>query len=482
MNVTKQNKEELRRPDEYYVDKLNSTIRDSLTDDQYAILKIVEDVTHGTAKASFISRVIQCITSLSFIRCMGIFVWPVITQTVPSLIGLPTIGSLNPFGRSHEANDTFADIFGMTKMEFEKELIARKEKAESVLIDWYRGVVEERYDNDYGFVRVQGYGDGEIGISFNGLVREGRFSKFKDHKNLPSILTILSDIMEDVLDQRQPKPESERKKESGRRANGKRLRSLGGRAIEDTNRLTIEPDDRTESERSSNDDEIIAMFLDKIRSSLPSDNGGGGEAADLRGENPYEAFGLLFGTRLSGRIAEGLNDLGKSRFFAEENSKDDGDQEVLVDDVGNTRGIHSTENSSETKKAIYQDLDVGREAEKKKIRSGLVIRLPKIGEELVSRKITGSLASLGRKMNKQMSQLLPGITFVASFLIQMALAHAKAAASIAGMMSNMAFGSAMLSMLRQSVFGPSTEPKIKYVYDNEAVGHGITWPQHNYHG
>jgi len=49
---------------------------------------------------------------------------------------------------------------------------------------------------------------------------------------------------------------------------------------------------------------------------------------------------------------------------------------------------------------------------------------------------------------------------------------------MAGMISNMALASAMFGMIRQSIFG-SENPKIKYVYDNDKMGPGITWPHHH---
>ena len=416
---------------DYYVDRLNLTTKQSLTPEQYSILKIVEDLSIQSAKAGFMSKLFQCVRSLSFLRCMGIFVWPMISQNLPQL---PTLGSLNPFARSqnwHETSSTLNihQIFGLSTEEFESEFLHRKDKIENLLTDWYRSIVDEKYSNDYGILRIQGYGDGEIGISLKGPIkahqrtsRKGRVavSKFKDNKNLPSILTIISDIMEDVLESR-PTNDNDKRKDNGKRVS----KSIHDNDLESQS---------TKRSRLTNDDEIIAMFLNKIRPNVSDSEDEEVNKQYLTVEDAYDAFELLFGRRLSQRFAEKLNDLGtKKTFLGFEDSNEDS-----------------------------------------KIRTGLFLRLPKIDEDFV---ISRRHETSGRKVMKmEMSQVIPGVSFVISFFIQMFLAHARTAASVASMMSNMALGSAVVSMLRQSFFGPMTHPKIKYVYDNAPMGPGIAWP------
>lgn len=447
INITQQkNDGEQRNPGEYFVDSLNTTVKGSLTADQYRILEIVEDISSQTTKG-LMSQIWQCIRSLSFIRCMGIFVWPVITQNVPSLLGLPTLGSLNPFGRSEEASH-FQNIFGMRSGDFEKELIEKKDNIEGLLIEWYRGLVEKKFEKTYGFMRIHGHGDGEIGISFNSLGRTGRGARIKDHKNLPSILTIISDIMEDILEQNDSKTEYDKKKNSSKKDHFRRVKRLRAHPVVDgSNEVPIEGSRR----ESSNDDKIIAMFLDKLRSNLTNENGDAGDANNyLSIEDACKAFEVLFGTKLSEKMTEKLDMLSRKDLRSDGHAEDNRDR-------GKMDGKQKKNNDG----------------------SSLMLRLPQIDEEFMNREVTGGLIELGRKMNMEMSPLVPGITFLVSFFIQMFLSHARAAASVAGMMSNMALGSAMLSMLRQSFFGPMTNPKIKYVYDNAPIGPGITWPQYH---
>lgn len=511
INISKSEKILERRPEEnakeYFVDTLNHTVRNSLTADQYEILKLVEDLNEHTANRGFLSRVVQCILSLSFIRCMGIFVWPVITSIVPSLIGLPSLPAFPPglgiLGRATETE--VQHFFGMSTNDFEKELLTRKESMENILLNWYKIAMEDKFQIDLGFLKLTGYGNGEIGISFGGS-REGRATKIKDNKNLPSILTIISDIMEEVLDQR---PDNEKLKKDKE----KRERSLDDVQVANF-QLLQESDEYADIKRSINDDQIITMFLDKIKTNA-TDFADGDVAQFLNAENAYNAFSVLFGTRLNEKFASRL------KAFTEEHLKKDNPEKHMENPSAEELKViplkgeityefekESTESDEERKrehraKNEFRSLleyseklakEVSTEkiedpdnenrikdtesSSDKNIRSELRIQLPRLREDLMSRKITSAVVHFGRALKMKMNSLMPGIGFVVTFIIQMALAHARAAASMAGMISNMALASAIFGMIRQNLFG-SENPQIKYVYDNYKTGPGITWPHHH---
>lgn len=492
---------------EYFVDTLNSTFKNSLTADQYEILKMIEDFNEHTANRGFMSQVAQCLLSLSFIRCVGIFVWPMIVNAVPSLIGLPSLPSLPSvpglgfLGKSTEIE--VERFFGMSTNNFEKELLMRKESMENVLLDWYKKAMEDKFQTNLGFLTIKGYGNGELGISFSGF-REGRATKIKDNKNLPSILTIISDIMEEVLDQRPDNEKMKKEKE-------KRERSLAD--VQETDfQFLKDSDEYADIKRSINDDQIITMFLDKIKANA-TDFADGNVAQFLSGEDAYNAFGELFGTRLNEKFADRL------KIFTEENLKKNNPEDRVTElnaeeltviplkgEITYDLEKESTEERKREHRAKnefrsffnkYSDKFV-RKLEKiensdnenkitgpfldKKAHSELRIQLPRLREDIMSRKITSAMTHLGRALKMKMSTMMPGIGFIISFLIQTALAHARAAASIAGMISNMALASAMFGMLRQNLFGDENQ-KIKYVYDNDKSGPGITWPHHyrSYH-
>ncbi|XP_014472140.1 PREDICTED: uncharacterized protein LOC106743119 [Dinoponera quadriceps] len=504
---------------EYFVDTLNSTIKNSLTADQYEILKVVEDLNEDhTTNRGLLTRVVQCIRSFSFIRCMGIFIWPVITSTVPSLLGLPSlpaIPGLGLLGRSTESE--VQNFFGMSTSDFEKELLERKDSVENIFLNWYKRLMEDKFQANIGFLRIKGYGNGEVGISFNSF-REGRATKIKDNKNLPSILTIISDIMEEVLDQR---PDNEKIKKDKE----KRERSLDDVQEADF-QLLRESDEYADIKRSMNDDQIITMFLDKIKANA-SDFADGDVTQYLNMEDAYNAFGVLFGTRLNEKFASRLKTFTEEHLRRSLNRKDPEDhakgssgEELKViplkeKEISYDLEKESAESQEQRKRehraksefksflSKYSDKyvrniaaeesddpdhdnkikDTAESTPDKNPRSELRLQLPSLREDVMSRKITSTVIHFGRAMKMKIGNMMPGIGFVISFLIQTALAHARAAASMAGMISNMALASAMFGMLRQSLFG-SDNPKVKYVYDNDKTGPGITWPYHGpyYHG
>ncbi|CAK9817488.1 hypothetical protein ANTQUA_LOCUS9394 [Anthophora quadrimaculata] len=499
----------------YFVDTLNSTIRNSLTADQYEILKIVEDLDDQQTSKGIVTQVVQCITSLSFIRCLGVFVWPLITNNLPSLIGLPSFPSFGFFGRSMESESQVEVFLGMSTNEFERELLERKESIESFLLDWYRKLVDEKFQMNLGPLKIKSYGNNELGISFSGF-REGRGAKLKDNKNLPSILTIISDIMEEVLDQRPDGEKTKKEKEKKER-----------RSIDDSRETDIQflkdSEEYVDIKRSMNDDEIITMFLDKIKS-----NDSEVENENMQyysSEDAYNAFGVLFGTKLHDKLTtkvESLDHPSKSfeggsiipvesskdvDIVSLESQKDSDDLKVLPlnsqvaydferepsrDQEERQRQKRARnffksflekhpdkylkDSNADSIENIEDNKIVEEEYEKDTTRSGLVVQLPRLEDEIISKKVTNSMIDLGRAFKTKMTEMMPGFGLVLSFLLQMALAHARATASIAGMISNMALGSAMFGLMRDTLFGSNTHPKIKYVYDNDKSGPGITWP------
>lgn len=274
-----------------------------------------------------------------------------------------------------------------------------------------------------------------------------------------------------------------------------------------------ESDEFADIKRSINDDQIITMFLDKIKANAT--DFADGNVAQFLNEDAYNAFGVLFGTRLNEKFATRLK-----AFSEEQSRKNDPDVHVKELSTEELKVIplkkemtydlekESTESheerkrehraknelrslldkysdklirdvSTEMKSADNENKIKDTESSDESTRSELRIYLPRLREDVLSRKITSTMVHLGRTLKTKMSSMLPGIGFIITFLIQMALAHARAAASMAGMISNMAFASAMFGMIRQNLLGDN--PKIKYVYDNDKMGPGITWP-HRHHG
>lgn len=499
---------------QYYVDTLNSTMRDSLTADQYEILKLVQDLDRDPSGKGLAQQVIQCITSLSFIRCMGIFVWPLITNNLPSLLGLPSLPSFPSlpgfgiFGRSIEMESKVQEYFGMSASDFENELLSRKESIEQSFLDWYKKLVEDEFQTNLGFLKIKGYGNGEVGINFSGF-REGRGAKLKDNKNLPSILTIISDIMEEVLDQR---PEGEKSKKDKE----KKERSIDMSGKSDIQFLK-DSEEFADLKRSMADEEIISMFLDKIKS---NDSEVADDEMKLVGiQDADNAFEVLFGTQLHGRLAHKLQDVDLQVRPSEENSPENknvdivplkseekpdskvsslkGEVEYDLEKESSTeqeekqrqkRGEsyfkslvekHSSKYLKDSNTKEFEDINDNKiidEQQKKTKRSGLIIKLPRLDDKVTLKKMTGTLLHVGKSLKTKMKQMMPGFGLVVSFLLQMALAHARAAASMAGMLSNMAIGSAMIGMIRDTFFGSNKHPQVKYVYDNDKVEPGITWP------
>ncbi|XP_076626946.1 uncharacterized protein LOC143344619 [Colletes latitarsis] len=488
----------------YYVDSLNFTIRNSLTADQYEILKVVDDLDQNRASRGLAQQVIQCITGLSFIRCLGIFIWPLIVSNLPSF---PSFGIL---GRSLDTEHQVQEFFGMSTEDFEKELLTRKESIEHFLVDWYQKLVDDKFQTNVGFLKIRGYGNGELGISFSGF-REGRGAKLKDSKNLPSILTIISDIMEEVLDQR---PDGEKPKKEKE----KREKSIDVSREADIQFLK-DSEEYVDIKRSMNDDEIITMFLDKIKSN-DSDADGDGKYFGL--EDAYNAFGVLFGPRLHSRLTDKLQNLNHQLRSLEGSSEADKEVDIvslegekdgdsdepkvlsLKSQVTYDLEKESSRDQEEKqrqkraknlfksfldkhsnkylKESVVERLDdvdenkiIGDERDQDR-RTGLIVKLPRLNDEIVSRKMTSSMVHLGKAMRDKMMQMMPGVGLVLSFLLQMAVAHARAAASMAGVLSNMAMGSAIIGMIRDSFFGGNNNPQIKYVYDNNKVGSGVSWP------
>lgn len=451
INISNTKNESSKLHEASTMESLNSTVKNALTADQFAILRALEQVGLQNSKG-LMSQVISCVMSLSFIRCMGIFVWPVITSAVPSLLGLP-------FGRS--TDNGIEGVFGMSMEDLEKELFIRKAEMEHTLLDWYRSLTEAKFETTYGYVKFEGYGDGEIGIKLAGG-REGR-ARIKDHKNLPSILTIISDIMEDVLD-------------TGK-SNQEKLKKDNKRRGKD---LTFPLDE--ESERSNNDDNIINMFLEKLRSNVTDDDLKYGNRR-FTPEDAYRAFEVLFGSRLKARLANKLESLYENNIEPTYENYAHQEQKPSIHLTPKVKVVPLE--VQEKKTNLFDEIQVDQEnlnrnkfSEDDTMKSALIIHLPKLEDEIISRKMATSIANLARHIKKEnMMQMMPGAGFLITFILQMALAHARATASMASMLSNMAMGTAVFSLVRQTLFGQTTHPKIKYVYDTDVVGPGISWPQ-----
>nr|XP_012139537.1 PREDICTED: uncharacterized protein LOC100877360 [Megachile rotundata] len=476
---------------QYLVDTLNSTVRNSLTADQYEILKIIDDLDYGASSKGIGSQVVQCILSLSFIRCLGIFAWPLIVSNLPSL--LPSFPSFGIFGRSLMENQV-QDFFDMSTTDFEKELLKRKDSIEHSLLDWYKKLAEDEFQTNVGFLKIRGYGNNEIGISVTSF-RQGRGAKIKDNKNLPSILTIITDIMEEVLDQR---PEGEKKKDKD-----KKERSIDDEHREGGIQFLKDSDEYLDIKRSMNDDEIISMFLSKIKSNDSEADDDNVKYFDL--EDAYNAFGVLFGTKLHDKLndpqfkSESVESqkevdivslesqdfdelktlpLSQVAYDFEKESSSDQEEKQREKRAKNLLKLvekHSDNYLDSDEKGV-EDNKIVEERPEQGTKSGLIIRLPQLDDEILSKKVTNSVTDLARGLKTKMGQMMPGFGMVLSFLLQMALAHARAAASMASMISNMALGSAMFGMVRDSFFGSNSHPQIKYVYENHKVGPGIVWP------
>lgn len=486
-------------PNEYLVDSLNDTERSLITADQYEILKLVQGLNSETAKAGFMSKLFQCVRSLSFLRCVGIFVWPMIVSNLPSL---PFTFPMNRDIRSAEEMQ-IQNVFGVSSSEFETELINRKEQIESNFIQWYKALTDNKFETNVGPLKLEGHGDGELAITFSGF-REGRLSKLKDNKNLPSILTIISDVIEEVFD---TKPNKTKNKHSRK---NKRDRSLHN--FEDSNIKQFLRNSNIEEdfEKSPKDDQVINTLLERLKPSV-SDI----KDEDIRRyfslEDAYRAFQVLLGPSVTSKIADQLDDIDNLKSLDENvddiklvhevkliplEIKEKTYSEKLKISLPKSRALYELDNEnggsnyftkesialeepSKFKTYILEYLKKYLISNKRKLQSGLVIKLPKLDDDLTGRNMPSDLTNISRGLKTKMQQMMPVAGLAVSFVIQMALAHAKAAASVAGLLSNMALGSAMFGMVRDMVFGSNDQPNIKYVYGNEKYDAGSSWPSNN---
>lgn len=397
----------------YFVDTLNETERKSLTRNQYEILKVVEDLSPESGRASFMNQVVRCIRSLSFVRCVGIFVWPVIQPNLPKF--------------STKTNE----FFGLTGDEFENELMIRKNSIETNFVAWYKSLSEEEFDFQMGPFKFEGHGDGKMGINFLSGYREGRSTDAKksSNKKIPSILTAIKTFLEEFFD-----------------------------PISDKSRREVFKKDRS-LDIKSKDDQIINMLIDKIRSKSDAKDHRVDERNFSSMDDAYSAFQVLFGPKYL-KLSRRNNDF-----------------EVLPLQRSR-RTSRSVDQDSKQEKYSFRNL-IADYVNKhlRKSQTGLTIRLPKLNDEIVSRKTSDALMTLGRGMKNKLTAAVPAAGMAMSFVIQLALAHAKAAASVAGMLSNMALAAAMIGMVRDMIMGTTTDnPKVKYVYDTEKYDTGISWP------
>lgn len=483
--------------DKYFVDSLNDTEKALITADQYEILKLVQGLSTETAKANFMWQLFRCIRSLSFIRCVGIFVWPVIVNNFPSPFRLPS----NRNSRAEEEMQ-IEEILGMSPSDFESELVNRKKQIESNFIEWYKSLTGDKFEANMGPLKVKGHGDGELTVTFSGF-REGRFAKIKDNKSLPSILTIISDVIEEVFENKPEKTKN--KKESPKKE--KRSRSLHNLEESNLQELLRHKNDENNSKRLAKDDVIINMLLEKLKPSVGNiKNSEIDHFFDIG--NAYRAFQMLFGPKVSDKITnelklmsdknhinqheydelKAIDELELVSLEAQEKNLEDKLKTAkprgramyeFEDDVNGTsisrKEIQIKERLSKFKSYLADYVQKFYSLSKKKVQTGLTLRLPKLNDKLVGRRTSSSLSTLSRDLKSKMGQMMPAAGVAVSFLTHLALAHAKAAASVAGLLSNMALGSAMLGLLRDMIFGANAEPKVKYVYENEKHDTSVPW-------
>lgn len=472
----------------YFIDNLDPEVKSTLTADQVQILKLFEDLNPENSRG-LMSQLWQCIRGLSIIRCAGVFIWPMITSNLPSF---------GPFSSRSLASGV-EEFFGMPPNDFEKELMVKKQQFEDVLLTWYKNLIEQKFETNLGYLRVKGHGNGELGIGLVGF-REGRAKVIKNNKSLPSILTIISEIMEDVLE---PKPKQDKNKKDPKK--GKSI------TFEDDNYQTLrDSQEDSKIERSVKDDRILASLLEKLRTNDSGTKNEYGQYFSI--EDAYKAFELLFGTKFTSEIGSRLKSFSEDHFrsfinrnIAEEEPDDEltilplEAQERMLEEklkiipLLTPHAYYNFDNelgkSKDVKKELAkeQSLKNLRDQEKskngfnltrkKKHRTELSIQLPRLNDLVLSRKITSSIVHMGRGLKNKMMQMMPGIGVVISFLLQMTLAHARTAASMAGVMSNMALGMGMFSMVRDALFGQPNHPKVKYVYDTESAHPGVSWPK-----
>ena len=474
----------------YFVDTLDTESRKTLTTNQVQILRLMEDLNPETSRG-VISQLWQCIRSLSMIRCAGIFIWPMITNNLPSF---------SPFSSRSEDSSEFQEIFGLPPNDFEKELILKKQEFEDVFLSWYKTLMERQFESNIGFLRIKGHGNGELAISIAGF-REGRAKIIKDNKNLPSILTVLSEIMEDVLER---KPNANKNKESKK---GKSIK------FEENNyQILTDSAEDPKIERSMKDNRVLDALLEKLRNN-DTDASYNEYGHYFNIDDAYNAFELLFGTKFTDEIGSRLKSFSENQFRSFINKhveqEETANEELKIvplevqekileeklktvpriipqssynwnDEIGKVIKVKEElskdrENSRDQEKSKNDNKDGGF-IRKKKHRNELSIQLPRL-DDVISRKITSSILNFGRGLKTKMMQMVPGIGIVISFLIQMTVAHARTAASVAGLMSNLALGMSMFSMVRDALFGQPNQPKVKYVYDTDIPDPGVSWPK-----
>lgn len=446
---------------EYYVDRIEPNLRNNLTADQYEILKIVEQLNPSTSKAGFMSRVVQCIRSLSFLRCAGIFIWPMVANNLPQLPSLPsfpTLSSVGSFlGRSYENRDT-QNLFGLNAREFENQLLERKNFTEKLLLEWYETLLTDKFETNLGLIKVRSYGNQKLGITFSDS-RNGRSNNNKSRRNIPQLLMLVNEIIAEISSD----PTTD--KLSAHASNN--LRSFKNILRKSTRQIDLS---KLEAHVEIEDTEFKA-FLNKFRYNLTTYNESiNGMVKFLDVKDAYKAFDVLFGTSLTQKVMSKLKSL--------KNKEDPKivslqEQEKLIEDELKVMKL----NDEETYDVIPGE-DGRRIKKEDSTSNAITMSLPLLNETLTLNKETKTMIAVARKMESSSAmEAMPAIGLAVSWFIQMFLAHARAAASVATLLSNMAMGTAMFGMVRQSLFPTSDNPKIKYVYDNVESGPGITWPR-----
>lgn len=115
------------------------------------------------------------------------------------------------------------------------------------------------------------------------------------------------------------------------------------------------------------------------------------------------------------------------------------------------------------------------------IKSLVTSRTPKMNENMQDKKKIKSLKNLSRDMKEKITAVMPAAGLAATFVIHLALAHLKAAATVSNLLSNMALGSVVIGMVRDMILGSNNKhPNVKYIYESDRYDSSISpWPLPN---
>jgi hypothetical protein len=466
----------------------NETEEVSITRDQYKILKLIQHLNFKTSKSGYMSQLIQCIRSLSFLRCIGIFVWSIISSNLPPL---PFHSSVNRNNRAIVEEYEIKELFGVSSSEFKNELETRKDRIESNLIQLYKNITQEKLEINIAPLKIKGDGNGELIITFLNF-QEARLLKFKDN-NLSNILNIISETIEKVFDSKLNKIKNT--KQNSRKS--KRNHNIHDFEESNFEKYLRNFNSHEYIERTINNDQIINILLEKLQSITTNI-----ENKNIRWyfnfDDAHTAFELLFGSKVLEEIVNQLKFFFSNNFI---NLKKSNEKTIpnhklklmtlevrkynLIKKLNlqslRNQALHVFETSS-SKSSGYRGVSLVAEIlslletyfinyttkylQEGTIPSELIVRLPGLNDNLIRKEFI-NINGIGKILKTRMNQMMPTVGLAISFIVQLVLTHAKAAASVAGLISNMALGSAVFGMTRDMLFGSNNHPKIKYIYDTE---------------